>query len=178
MHKFMCKHIAKYRTSIDFQALPKHQQTDAMLLSHLVADHGTRASQQKLPTEVEDLSDPLLTFLALLPFDSPDQVPPVCPTGKNGPKLDMQKVHYMYERFGNNNFVVHSHLDAIAHGIFPLSSRLLNHSCEPNSIVTYILGGSRMQMEVKVLTKVKRGDEVIAHMIRIRIVPPQLIRPD
>ena len=154
----MCKNIAKFKASVSYQALPQHQQIDDILLSHLVAEHGTMISSRGFPTE--DIKDPLTVFFSLLPSGSSEQAPPICPTGMHGPQLDVQVIHAMYQRFGNNNFVVHSHLDAIAHAIFPLSSRLFNHSCEPNSIVTYLLGGKRIQMEVKVLTKVKCGDEV------------------
>lgn len=70
----------------------------------------------------------------------------------------------LYSRFGNNNFAIHSHLVTIAHGIFPLASRLFNHSCVPNAAARYIFTESEpVRMDVVVLRDILEGEEVEAH---------------
>jgi hypothetical protein len=70
----------------------------------------------------------------------------------------------LYSRFGNNNFVIHSHLVSIAHGIFPLASRLFNHSCVPNAVAKYIFTESEpVRMDVVALRHIKEGEEVGIH---------------
>jgi hypothetical protein len=71
-----------------------------------------------MPTEELPL---LSTFSALLP-GPPAPVPPVCP-----PAAATAKTYHA--RFGNNNFVVHSHLTSVAHGVFPLASIWRVPSC-------------------------------------------------
>jgi hypothetical protein len=67
----------------------------------------------------------------------------------------------LYSRFGNNNFAIHSHLSAIAHGIFPLASRLFNHSCLPNSAPKYIFSPSEgVKMEIVALRHISPEEEV------------------
>jgi hypothetical protein len=67
----------------------------------------------------------------------------------------------MYSRFGNNNFIIHSHLTTFGHGIFPLASRLFNHSCLPNAAAKYILSPSNPpKMEVIALRDIALGEEV------------------
>lgn len=66
-----------------------------------------------------------------------------------------------YGRFGNNNFVIHSHLDSYANGVFPLASRLFNHSCTPNAVTRYIITPSEaVRMEVIALRDLVEGEEV------------------
>ena len=67
----------------------------------------------------------------------------------------------LYSRFGNNNFVLHSHLVSFGHGIYPLASRLFNHSCVPNAAVCYSLTQGRPpSMEVIALRKIAVDEEV------------------
>jgi hypothetical protein len=70
----------------------------------------------------------------------------------------------LYSRFGNNNFAVHSHLVSVAHGIFPLASRLFNHSCVPNAAAKYIFTVSEpVCMDVVMLREIQEGEEVRVH---------------
>lgn len=67
----------------------------------------------------------------------------------------------IYSRFGNNNFLVHSHLNPCAHGIFPLASRLFNHSCNPNCVAKYLFRkGEPVVMEVVAISAIAEGEEV------------------
>lgn len=67
----------------------------------------------------------------------------------------------LYSRFGNNNFAIHSHLVSVAHGIFPLASRLFNHSCVPNAAAKYIFTESEPPcMEIVALREIRPGEEV------------------
>jgi len=69
----------------------------------------------------------------------------------------------LFSRSGNNNFAVHSHLTTVAHGIFPLASRLFNHSCLPNAAARYIIcQGQPVQMEIVALQEIKATEEVIS----------------
>ncbi|KAG5219766.1 SET domain-containing protein [Salix suchowensis] len=68
----------------------------------------------------------------------------------------------LYNRFGNNNFTIHSHLNSFAHGIFPLASRLFNHSCAPNAAARYkLVQGQAVTMEVVALRDIPEGEEVL-----------------
>ncbi|KAF9493182.1 SET domain-containing protein [Pleurotus eryngii] len=67
----------------------------------------------------------------------------------------------LYNRFGNNNFTIHSHLNSFAHGIFPLASRLFNHSCAPNAAARYkLVQGQAVTMEVVALRDIPEGEEI------------------
>jgi hypothetical protein len=68
----------------------------------------------------------------------------------------------IYSRFKNNNFVLHSHLNpGYAHGLYPLASRFLNHSCVPNAAPRFVLQeGHLPRMEVIALKNIGIGEEV------------------
>jgi SET and MYND domain-containing protein len=70
-------------------------------------------------------------------------------------------IQNLYARFANNNFVIHSHLAPYAHGIFPLASRLFNHSCAPNAAPKFIISPARrVSMEVVSLASIHQDEEV------------------
>jgi SET and MYND domain-containing protein len=74
-------------------------------------------------------------------------------------------VREIYARFGNNNFVIHSHLTTFGHGVFPLASRLFNHSCLPNAAAKYTLSASNVpRMDVVALRDIAQGEEVRTRM--------------
>ncbi|EJC98158.1 SET domain-containing protein [Fomitiporia mediterranea MF3/22] len=160
IHKYMCKNISNFCISSDFQASPIHARTDAFLLSHLVAEQSERLeiSGENLR---EGFNDPLATFVSLLPLSAasvPD-TPLICPLSRSS-IASPAVIKEIFSRFSNNNFIVHSHLSAVGHGIFPLASRLFNHSCLPNAIVTYSFTSEGIQMVVKALTPIKQGEEI------------------
>jgi hypothetical protein len=67
----------------------------------------------------------------------------------------------MYSRFGNNNFAIHSHLTSIGHGMFPVASRLFNHSCVPNVAAKYIFHEAQtVVMEIIALRDILPNEEV------------------
>jgi SET and MYND domain-containing protein len=73
-----------------------------------------------------------------------------------------QSLEALFSRSGNNNFAVYNHLTTIAHGIFPLASRLFNHSCLPNAVATYLIRqGEPVRMEVVALREIRATEEVI-----------------
>ena len=153
VHKKMCKRFKEYMSSSRFTGLSHHQQYDALLLSHLVATQSTfdppyssgapqaRTFLSLLATSNEGLED----LDVLLPTPSP-------------PPTHLQE---LYSRFGNNNFSIHSHLNTIGHGVFPLASRLFNHSCVPNAAAKFVLSATEPPtMEVVALRDIKVNEEV------------------
>jgi len=146
-HKKICKRFAKYTASLAFQALAPHEKLDALLLSHLVA--------QLDGIDVDD--DRIASVTSLLPGPVELPLPPVaCST-----RMPESVVREIYSRFGNNNFVIHSHLTTFGHGVFPLASRLFNHSCLPNAAAKYILSESNLpKMEVIALREISAGEEI------------------
>ncbi|KAH8114566.1 SET domain-containing protein [Phellopilus nigrolimitatus] len=157
VHKYMCKSIAKFRASLEYQAIPSHGQMDANLLSHLIAEHGDRLARTNAPSE--DINDPLATFASLIPQHNADHPPVICTVGRTK-NVPSDLLRALYNRFSNNNFIVHSHLNPVGHGIFPLASRLLNHSCIPNAVVVYDFGTRGVCLKVKALTEIQPGEEV------------------
>ena len=160
VHKQMCKNIAKFQASVAFQASRLDRRTDAYLLSHLVAEHESTLSKSEelLP---EDVSNPLGTFSSLLPqpSDSDQDEPLICPMEYNN-RISPNVLKALFRRFSNNNFSIHSVLTPVGHGIFPLASRLFNHSCVPNAVATYTFFPEGVQASIKALAEIKTGDEV------------------
>ncbi|KAJ7863102.1 hypothetical protein B0H14DRAFT_2441201 [Mycena olivaceomarginata] len=144
-HRRICKRFAKYTASLGYQALAPHEKLDALLLSHLVA-------------QLEDINDArLATVTSLLPGPVELPVPPI----SCSPRIPESVVREIYARFGNNNFVIHSHLTTFGHGVFPLASRLFNHSCLPNAAAKYILSASNVpRMDVVALRDIAQGEEI------------------
>jgi len=144
-HRVMCKTINSWLASPVFQRLDAQRRGDALLLSHFLAAH------RDSPAETEDLLD-------LLPHPSPSEAPPVCPPLAQSSSLDIQA---LFSRFENNNFVVHSHLTPIAHGIFTIGSRTLNHSCEPDCVPLFAFNPAQQPtMKVVLVKDIKPGDEL------------------
>ena len=152
-HKKICKVYNQFVTSTGYQALAPHERLDAILLSHLVAEV-YQASDQVA-------RDDFSTFLSLISHSTPGiSAPPMCPID-TPPYVTRSAIDELYSRFGNNNFAIHSHLTSIAHGIFPLASRLFNHSCAPNAAAKYILAPSQaVHMQVIALSPISKGEEV------------------
>ncbi|PBK93765.1 SET domain-containing protein [Armillaria gallica] len=150
-HKRMCKHFNGYTTSPSFQALAAHEKMDALLLSHLAVllpSHEVR----------EETSSALAMFMSLLPGPVDVTTPPICPSGSSPSPETLQ---FIFSRFGNNNFAMHSHFNTFGHGIFPLASRLFNHSCIPNAAAKYIISPSHPpKMDVIALGKINPGEEI------------------
>ncbi|KAF7346334.1 Linear gramicidin synthase subunit D [Mycena sanguinolenta] len=139
------RRFAKFEASLPFQALAAHEKLDALLLSHLVA-------QLDGPDD-----DRISTMTSLLagPVEMP--LPPVACS----PRIPESLIGEIYSRFGNNNFVIHSHLTTYGHGVFPLASRLFNHSCLPNAAAKYVLSASNVpRMEVIALRDISPGEEI------------------
>ncbi|OSX59923.1 hypothetical protein POSPLADRAFT_1066984 [Postia placenta MAD-698-R-SB12] len=155
-HKRLCKRYPRYMASEEYQALSHHDQVDAILLSHLIAerfiDDGGNISAEG--------GSSMSTLMELVEARSaPTTIPPLC--NANVPSDVLSTAHAIYNRFGNNNFVVHSHLNSYAHGIFPFASRSFNHSCVPNAVVKYIITPCHpVRMEVIALRDIARGDEI------------------
>ncbi|KZV95804.1 SET domain-containing protein [Exidia glandulosa HHB12029] len=67
----------------------------------------------------------------------------------------------LWSRFENNNFVVHSHLDPVAAGVFVEASRSFNHSCAPNAVPLFVFSpGEPPRMEVVVVSSIQQGEEI------------------
>ncbi|KAJ7095858.1 hypothetical protein B0H15DRAFT_75602 [Mycena belliarum] len=147
-HKKICKRFNKYTSSLGFQALAPHEKLDALLLSHLVA--------QLDGVSVD--SDLVSSITSLLPGPIEIASPPIAFSSTH---IRAPLVRDIYSRFGNNNFVIHSHLTTFGHGIFPRASRMFNHSCLPNVAAKYILSPSTFpKMEVVALRDISEGEEL------------------
>ncbi|KAI0661947.1 SET domain-containing protein [Cubamyces menziesii] len=162
-HKKLCKSFNAFTASAEYQALTPHDQVDALLLSQLLADpsqwHARPAGDR---ADASSLQDPFVTFLDLLQGPRADEVDiPFCvPRGANYTEVSALAKE-LYSRFGNNNFVLHSHLNSYAHGVFPLASRLFNHCCVPNAACKYIIKrGEPVVMQVIALQDIRKGDEI------------------
>lgn len=160
-HKKICKSYNKYTASPSYQALAQNEKLDALLLSHLVSKLFSSSDIGPMDLLVEDEPTPFSTFSSLLASPATNQAtPPICPMGKLDVLMD-GVLDELFSRFGNNNFAIHSHLVSIAHGIFPLASRLFNHSCVPNAVARYVLEKSKPPcMEVVALRAIQEGEEV------------------
>ncbi|OJT13051.1 Histone-lysine N-methyltransferase ASHR1 [Trametes pubescens] len=154
-HKKLCKNFNTFTTSTEYQVLTPHDQVDALLLSQMIADSASWRAEQSS-------SGPHATFLDLLKGPRADvfELPLCLPKGAL-PSESLTLAQELYGRFGNNNFALHSHLNAYAHGVFPLASRLFNHSCVPNAACKYILRPSEsVAMQVVALRDIAEGEEI------------------
>ena len=105
--------------------------------------------------------DPDLSiFMSLLPGPvAGKDAPPTCPLSTS--HRPVQTANELFSRFGNNNFSIHSHLTTLAHGIFPLASRLFNHSCVPNAVAKYKIAlAKEVVMEIVTIDDIAPGEEV------------------
>ncbi|KAI1793397.1 SET domain-containing protein [Ganoderma leucocontextum] len=152
-HKKICKHYNTFVVSGQYQALTTHDKVDALLLSQLLADPDVWRVRPPSDTS---------TFLDLTKVPRPDGfVPPLCLSKGAQTAETVALAEDLYTRFGNNNFVLHSHLDSYAHGVFPLASRLFNHSCVPNAACKYVITPAELvKMEVVALREIDEGEEV------------------
>ncbi|KAL1748227.1 hypothetical protein HDZ31DRAFT_29990 [Schizophyllum fasciatum] len=149
-HKRICNSFASYSTT-SIGSLHEHSRMDAILLSHLLA--------QITPEDLTTDSSPVQTLLSLLPSPQQDQpAPPSCNRPSFVPSILVQS---LFVRFQNNNFAMHSHMSTFGHGIFPLASRLFNHSCVPNAAARYILRPLEpVKMEIVALRPIAIGEEI------------------
>ncbi|KAF8840609.1 SET domain-containing protein [Paxillus ammoniavirescens] len=152
-HKKYCKNINRFCASRKFEQLQGHEKLDALLLTHLLAECSAGGAEE---ADNPDLS----LFMSLLPGPvTGNNAPPTCPLATS--RRPTLVVDDLFSRCGNNNFAIHSHLTTIAHGIFPLASRLFNHSCVPNAIAKYrVAPGKEVQMEVVALRDIVPGEEI------------------
>lgn len=164
-HRKICKRFNTYAAGSEYRALQPHQRVDAVLLSQLLVEI---FPQDEFNIQAASTrSDPVAQFFDLLkaPVHSQSAVwLPLCRPVKSS-EVPGAVVAETLSRFGNNNFLLHSHLTTYAHGIFPLASRLFNHSCAPNCAAKYIITPMEaVRMEVVALRDILAGEEVsVAH---------------
>lgn len=152
-HKKYCKRLASFTASADFQRFEEHEKLDALLHTHLIAELSSNVFSD---VRAKQLS----TFMSLLPGPQHGPPPIACPMSV-GVEVH-QNLEALFSRSGNNNFAVYNHLTTIAHGVFPLASRLFNHSCLPNAVAKYLIRqGEPVRMEVVALREIRATEEVI-----------------
>ncbi|KAI0269910.1 hypothetical protein BC834DRAFT_922711 [Gloeopeniophorella convolvens] len=152
-HRRICKSYPLYIASPAHGLLPPQERMDALLLAQLAAE---TSSADPAPDE----SSPFSIFMSLMPSKSPPSHLPHMPVHANG-TITRNHLLEFYSRFGNNNFIMHSHLISFGHGIYPLASRLFNHSCVPNAAIRYsIMQGRPPLMEVVALRRISVGEEI------------------
>ena len=189
-HKKLCAHLAGgFRASTPYIGLPADEQADCELLLKL-AMCCLSAPDVRQVALLEDgilgedqlASNPLACFIDLIPHPHARPLPPL------PPKLEISAVNLpsstlfkqtddsgesvllaAWKRFGPNNFVLHSFAAlnggvvegaAYAHGVFPLASRLFNHSCYPTAWPVFVVRNKRLCMEVRALVDIPQGEEV------------------
>lgn len=159
-HRKICKHYNRYVASPEYHAIPAEQQADAVMLSQLLLEvfpkdeFDIEAARQR--------SDAVAQFFDLLkgPLGNGAVHVPLC-RPSSAASAPQRVVEEVFARFGNNNFIVHSHLNAYAHGVFPLASRVFNHSCVPNCIPKYIITPAEVvKMEIVALRHIGPGEEL------------------
>ncbi|KAF9445392.1 hypothetical protein P691DRAFT_710399 [Macrolepiota fuliginosa MF-IS2] len=154
-HKRICKLYNKMISLVEFRRLAPHERMDVFLLSHFLARIPRTGSE---PLD-GDINDPLSLFLSLLP--APKTAPEILAILPNSLTPQEDLAMSIYSRFNNNNFTIHSHMNTIGHGVFPLASRLFNHSCAPNAAPRYIFTSPQsVIMEVVALRDITPGEEV------------------
>ncbi|KAJ3920459.1 hypothetical protein F5877DRAFT_37978 [Lentinula edodes] len=150
-HRKICKLHNTYISAASFQALEEHKKMDALLLSSLIAHFSSVEANER------DENTAFLTFQSLLPGPMTTSAPPICPKHS----FTAGVIDGFYSRFENNNFSIHSHFNTYAHGIFPIASRLFNHSCMPNAAVKFIIQVHEpVKLEVVALRAISKGDEI------------------
>ncbi|KAJ4482063.1 hypothetical protein J3R30DRAFT_3456152 [Lentinula aciculospora] len=150
-HRKICRLYNSYTSTPSFQALEEHKKMDALLLSSLVAHTSSVDANER------DEDTAFTTFKSLLPGPMAVLAPPICPRYT----FSAEVIDGFYARFENNNFSIHSHFKTYAHGIFPLASRLFNHSCMPNAAVKFIIQVHEpVRLEVVALRAISKGDEI------------------
>lgn len=168
-HKRICKTYNFFVTSLEYQAIPEYQKLDAILLSHLVS----RLSSLPVPYAFQE-TVPSSLLMSLLPYPGESNPPPpICPIT---PSPSYELLSRLYDRFGNNHFAIHSHLNTIGHGIFPKASRTFNHSCLPNAVAKYtFLPGEPARMEVVALRDIPGQEEARLFLVHTSYCPHPLI---
>lgn len=160
-HRKLCKRMNRLTASPAYAALEREAKVDAMLLSHFFAlvFPSNEFTIPPTPSDGNPHSDAVATFFDLLKGRIWNPHIPLCRASSTAvPQSVFQEV---LGRFGNNNFVLHSHLSSFAHGVFPLASRLFNHSCAPNCAAKYIVTPTEpITMEVVALRDIGSGEEV------------------
>lgn len=153
----MCKIHSKLVVSVPYQALAEHERLDVALLHEAVVEITSNSTDSEATTTEHD--PPAKVFLSLLPSPSfQRQVSDICSATKLTPRPTLEAA---YSRFANNNFTIHSHLVTYAHGVFPMASRLFNHSCVPDAMPRYVIRqGEPVRMEVVALCEISKGQEV------------------
>ncbi|GJJ13275.1 hypothetical protein Clacol_007526 [Clathrus columnatus] len=162
-HRRICKRIADFTNSVYYRGLTNSEQLHVLLLTHLIAEHGSILHEtfSTLDQVGEDAGtlDPIKTLLSLLPQNKYEQLTYDIPLRN----VNNDLISHLSRRFSNNNFTIHcSRLDVFAHGIFPLASRFFNHSCFPSAVPIYtpLEGSGTIEMRIKVLRDLDPGDEV------------------
>ncbi|KAI0030426.1 hypothetical protein K488DRAFT_54292 [Vararia minispora EC-137] len=154
-HRHICKQHPAWIASTKYQQLQFDDRIEAILLSHIAC------AAASTPSILGAGHSPLAVMLSLLPSRagvSATLPPLILPPRSKRKDIDLKAVH---ARFRNNNFILHSHLYSFAHGIYPVASRLFNHSCNPSASVKYILQeGSPPIMEIVALRNVACDEEV------------------
>lgn len=159
-HRKLCKKYNSFVASPEYQALSPTDRVDAILLSQFLAATFPH-DDFTLPTA--GMTGPLSIFFDLIKGPESTRRPlPVCRPSRST-QIPAKVVEEVYSRFGNNNFLVHSHLTSCAHGVFPLASRLFNHSCVPNCVARYTFTqGVPVRMVIVAIQNIAPGDEVRA----------------
>ncbi|KZT60083.1 SET domain-containing protein [Calocera cornea HHB12733] len=149
---------------------------DVLLLLQLVCTlYSTPEAQDIIPrvvtdppTQPLDFDNPASVFAHLLPAKDPPRFPvpyPFFPVVSDAPRAGQRHrdkiLLYLANRFHNNNFGCWtSDMEPLADGIFPVASRVFNHSCRPNCVIIYEITPKGLVLEVKAVRRIAKDEEL------------------
>lgn len=159
-HRKICQSYVRPSPTSALRALSATDDLDALLASQVVAEMFPKDSYMY---EERNDGSPFSTFMSLLRHPQAKVTTTSSYPSREGVIYGspLSMADEVRSRFPNNNFMIHSHLTSYAIGIFPLASRLFNHSCVPNAVVKFVITpGERVRMDVIALTTIDYDDEV------------------
>lgn len=159
-HRKTCQTYFRPPTASSLQALSGSEDLDALLANQLVTEMFPKDSYVY---EQTNDGSPFSIFMNLLKHPQANVTSTSSYPSRDrviyGTPLTM--ADEVRSRFPNNNFMIHSHLTPYAIGVFPLASRLFNHSCTPNAVAKFtIIRGEPVQMDVIALRTIDSDEEV------------------
>ncbi|KAF8527442.1 SET domain-containing protein [Hysterangium stoloniferum] len=161
-HQHLCIRLKAFTASDDYRSASASSRLHYILLAHVLAENSVALQSMfdEMGKDGElDIYNPISALLSLLPAKQTSDILPNFPMNGLVPE---SLIAYLACRFANNNFTIHtSWMDVFAHGVFPVASRLFNHSCVPSAVPVYkIQDASTIQMDVKLLRDLNPGDEI------------------
>ncbi|CAI5709289.1 unnamed protein product [Peronospora destructor] len=154
-HRIECqslKHLAQL-------GLRNDQVVDVVLLGRVLRrENGEKLESTKLVWYTQDMEDHELMLLAVLAQKL---------YFVNGELFTMDEMVRMLSRFRNNNFSICDELLLELGAGCYLVGAMINHSCNPNCVVTFI--PKTLDMEIRAMKPIKSGEEITQTYVDIAL---------